>query len=735
MTLEFRKAPLKNLMEEPSSFTPDNFVLFNPAGDAADSGFSLEGLSASIVSKAAAGLTQLGTWNATTNLTDGAATLPSVPNFDVGSFYDVTTAGTRFGIVWAINDKIIVAQKPDGTKVWTKQAATGDLFDPANVYAASGTGADANSGTLLRPKKTLSSAISVVSQPGTIILSAGAYGTVGSTLAIAKQNILIVGRGANSSNQCTLSDNLTLNAARLRLRDVNSAGTITWTDTTGGHQLLGVGGLANFVFAAASTARGFAIIADSDLTSSSAASNIDLADLPAGQTASLYLTRVTSVRANIGAGWVVYVTDCKDFQCTSIAATGTLLSTDDLPYVAFLTTQAELDAAKSAATMPSLGYYIVDFDGATGVGNVTRGDVLYKRAPSLMSLHKKYAYAPPTIFGPDGKTYCKQAGTWIEVGSGGGSSGSVNYVRLVRTTSQSLTLGGKVIFPTEELKLGTSISSNSATGQITLTAGQSYELEGSIPVASSVTRLQYQWYNETTSQWIGFPASYYSPSDTAANASAGGTAIASISVATTTVVSLRIQQPSAGVTIGANGDHPNATGCWASIRGLTNTPAASTSTYTNPLVLSSAGIVNPTKGSTTVDYMSLVDDGSGWCTVSGALNQTTAGTAGDGTLLVNLPTSWSGSIDPTFHPYSNQTNVLSGVNEVFKIIPGSWGTVSRNDGAAQTLMVIPHGPRQVKLLGAFAISGGPAFWNYLDWDYFQLSGIIQFQFSFRFKKA
>lgn len=163
--------------------------------------------------------------------------------------------------------------------------------------------------------------------------------------------------------------------------------------------------------------------------------------------------------------------------------------------------------------------------------------------------------------------------------------------------------------------------------------------------------------------------------------------------------------------------------------------ASKMATYTEKLSLSSTGVVSPTKGTTTVDYLSLVDDGSGWCNLTGALNQITAGTAGDGTLLVNVPATWSGSIDPTFHPYSNQTNTLSGAGEVFRIIPGSWGTVSRSDGAAQTLMVVPHGPRQVKLMGAFGISAGPAFWNYLDWDYFQLSGIVQFQFSCRFKKT
>lgn len=414
----------KDKVDVPASFAPGNFPVFTADGQVSDIGYGVDALTASIVSQAAAGLTQLGTWNPVNNLTDGGLTLPTVPTGDLGQYYDVTMAGTRFGITWAVNDKILIAQKPDGTKLWSKQASTGDLFDGSNVYC-SGTGSANNAGTMLRPKRQLSDALLVVSQPGTIILAAGSYGASIAPIGFAKQNIQIIGRGSNASNQAEIQASIiNLNAARARFRDVNVFSTVSWNDTTGGHQLQNVGAGTNFMFLGSPNARGFAIISDCDLTSAASSSNIVLQNLTSGS-AILYLTRTTSVRMSVGTGWTVVVTDCKDMMIT--ANSGTVIHSDDLPVIAFLDDQVALSAAISNVATAANGMYILGFDGAVGVGgSPAKGDILYRLAPTAMGLHKKYVWAPAAVFGPSGKTWYKSGGYWSEVGSGG-SGGTVAF--------------------------------------------------------------------------------------------------------------------------------------------------------------------------------------------------------------------------------------------------------------------------------------------------------------------
>jgi hypothetical protein len=428
MPLDSTPGQLRQLDKEkvdiPATFAPGNFPVFDPDGQIADTGYGVEALTASIVSQAAAGLTQLGTWNPVNNLTDGGLTLPTVPTGDLGQYYDVTMAGARFGITWAVNDKILIAQKPDGTKLWSKQATTGDLFDGANVYC-SGTGTAANAGTMLRPKRQLSDALLVVSQPGTIILAAGSYGASILPIGFGKQNIQIIGRGSNASNQAEIQASIiNLNSARIRFRDVNVFSTISWNDATGGHQLQNVGAGTNFVFVGSPNARGFAIISDCDLTSATSSSNIVLQNLTSGS-AILYLNRTAAVRMSVGTGWTVVVTDCKDLLIT--ANSGTVIHSDDLPVIAFLDDQVALSAAIANVATAANGMYILGFDGAVGVGgSPAKGDILYRLAPTAMGLHKKYQWAPAAVFGPGGKTWYKSGGYWSEVGSGG-SGGTVAF--------------------------------------------------------------------------------------------------------------------------------------------------------------------------------------------------------------------------------------------------------------------------------------------------------------------
>jgi hypothetical protein len=734
MPLQYPAAATDGLMAEPPDFAPGNLLAVSHTGDATDLGYTPDQLSASIISKAAAGLTQMGQWNAATAVATTGATLGAAPTTEpIGGYYETATAGTRYGQSWIVGDRLLVAQTPTGDKVWGKQQALGDIFDAASVYAASSTGVDTQSGTMLRPKKTFTGALAVVAQPGTIELAPGTYGTLGASVSVTKQNVFVVGKGANGSNQCTMSDNLTLNAARFRLRDVNVAGTVTWSDTTGGHQLLGVGGLSNFVFFGGITARGFAIISDCDLTSTLNGTNIFLQNLGAG-TATLYLTRTASARLSVGTGWTVIVTDCKDLMITSNA--GTVIHSDDLPVIAFLDNQAALTAAINDVSAAANGMYILGFDGATGVmGNPARGDMLYRLAQSAMGLHKKYAWAPATVFGPSGKTYYKSAGYWVDASSIG--IGALCYSRLSRDTSQMMNANDRLIFTTEEFRAGSLISSNTSTGAITLSGGQTFELSGVIGGTHSGPTVQFQWFNETSGQWIGSPSAYYSPNTAAAYNVAGGAATAVVNATSNTVVSLRLTS-GVNVLAGINFDFVRNQGCWATIRALTSAPAAS-----NPVVHSSTVTIDgmltaPTKPTVrTVDNITVVDDGSGWCTCTMQLicDSMAGASPGAGVYIFRLPVSapW---FDLNQHPPVTSTSTALSTNaERGRILPGSTGAMIH--GVRRALVACAYDGGRFILAVAGHIHSDQ--WDKVRGDYFEftsgLAGGGSWLISFRYKKA
>lgn len=93
---------------------------------------------------------------------------------------------------------------------------------------------------------------------------------------------------------------------------------------------------------------------------------------------------------------------------------------------------------------------------------------------------------------------------------------------------------------------------------------------------------------------------------------------------------------------------------------------------------------NPTKGSTTVDKIILIDDGSGLCTLTMNYYQSTAGTAGSGDYLFTLPGGYQ--FDTSFHSAFAVTGdpQLSG-NESW--IPGSSGKVT---SVASSLMAVGY---------------------------------------------
>jgi hypothetical protein len=129
-----------------------------------------------------------------------------------------------------------------------------------------------------------------------------------------------------------------------------------------------------------------------------------------------------------------------------------------------------------------------------------------------------------------------------------------NYAKYTRTASQSVSANSVIICNVSENTSGTAVSVNTSTGQATLTAG-TYRLRGTagtIVGSAATSNISYGWYNETTSAWVGEGAGWTSPSSTNWNSNTSGTAEYVISVASTSVVSLRVIAVSNVTSIGGN---------------------------------------------------------------------------------------------------------------------------------------------------------------------------------------
>lgn len=385
----------------------------------------------SAISQAQATRRQVGTWNASTNnptLTNPPTTI-SGTTLQIGDYVEVTTAGTQFGITWAVGDIAKVVQTTGGSLGWYKDPVQNDKFDSKNVWASQAAGSDANSGSLYRPKQTLSGAIGVVAQPGSIHLTPGSYSAT--AITVTKTNINIFGEGVNANNSVEIAGQLTTSAARLRVRNVNftngSGVAFTWADAGGSHHLQDVAittGQTGVAFAATTAARGFATISGGDFSGSIAANNVTLANVPAG-TAFLQLINVANVRISVGTGWIVYVTACPDIQITG--NTSGVVFLDAINVNAILTQQSQLTALQTDTNVATDGFYICDFASPT-VG--ARNDLLLKRSvqgvATNIQVNRPYNQCPATISvlnGSVSEEYGKKAGGWYADSSGGGGSG------------------------------------------------------------------------------------------------------------------------------------------------------------------------------------------------------------------------------------------------------------------------------------------------------------------------
>jgi hypothetical protein len=160
--------------------------------------------------------------------------------------------------------------------------------------------------------------------------------------------------------------------------------------------------------------------------------------------------------------------------------------------------------------------------------------------------------------------YYWNGNAWATIATAGGSgSFASSFMRGSRIATQSISVGGIVVFTNVDNSSGTDISLNTSTGKITLAAGNTYRLRGAVPNFSAGQRPSFIWFNETTSSNIGSGTYAYNPGDAAALGAFGTTAEIVITPNVTTVVSFRLLSSlsSGSVTVGANADF-SATGSY-----------------------------------------------------------------------------------------------------------------------------------------------------------------------------
>lgn len=136
----------------------------------------------------------------------------------------------------------------------------------------------------------------------------------------------------------------------------------------------------------------------------------------------------------------------------------------------------------------------------------------------------------------------------------------------------------------------------------------------------------------------------------------------------------------------------------------------------------------PTKATTVdQDFITVIDDGSGWCNVelSYYASNTSGTAAGIGTYLYDLPGSYE--FNTTTHPLNTQTTSMAGAGEINKAI-GAVGIVSQDGNTSFTNFVVPHSATQFKIMANS--------FNYVGSSYYTITvNNTQLRLSFKFKKA
>jgi hypothetical protein len=102
----------------------------------------------------------------------------------------------------------------------------------------------------------------------------------------------------------------------------------------------------------------------------------------------------------------------------------------------------------------------------------------------------------------------------------------VQYMSATATASQTtgLTAGSAILFTSIVASYGSDITLNTTTGVFTLASGHTYELRGAVPsvtTSNSGNQVAFQWYNITSSSYIGSGQGIYSPTSSGYNMAGG----------------------------------------------------------------------------------------------------------------------------------------------------------------------------------------------------------------------
>ena len=397
--------------------------------------------------------------------------------------------------------------------------------------------------------------------------------------------------------------------------------------------------------------------------------------------------------------------------------------------------------------------------------------------------------------------------SWKTVGASGGSK---SYAKYKRTAAQTgLVANSAIIFTSPELVAGTDISFGTTNGNISLKAGKTYRLRGTVGVAlrnsASPCGLMYQWYNVTAGAYVGMPVQINSPTTSLNTAYVGGPAEYTFTPASDTVMQLRVFNLTN--VSGVGNDPTNAPNQypWAEVEQLGTTEAnafigsmqptySAANTYlsgtivvkdgflylanaaipvgtaftvgttgatwsqlngtapsrivVNETVTISGSTTNPTKSTVmTKDTITLIDDGSGWCTVDMELIFAKAGTgatSGSGVYLFTLP--GGRQFDLARHPANTVATpgTQQGVVETAKYLPAGTGLLTTAPlDVSQDATAVPHNATQFKLITrSTAIAGGAssvAIRAFTGAGFFTITpgtgGNAAYVVSFRFKKA
>lgn len=169
-------------------------------------------------------------------------------------------------------------------------------------------------------------------------------------------------------------------------------------------------------------------------------------------------------------------------------------------------------------------------------------------------------------------------------------------------------------------------------------------------------------------------------------------------------------------------------------------PVTQVKSFTEPITIT-ATTTNPTKATVALtDYINIVDDGSGWCTVTMSYRHASSlgSTSGNGQYLFKLPAGYK--FDNTVHPvYNVITGSLPTFPVIAQIIPGSFGFVTGR-GANQQIHALAYSDNQFRLVTGLGLQGTGLNVNVIiSSGYFQLndgnsSGDMAYNISFRFKK-